>query len=189
MKMIIPVGVSKRHVHITKETCLKLFNTDQLEERNPLNQPGQFASTSTVDIKVEDKIINHVRVVGPLRSYNQVEISQTEADYFGVKPPRRQSGELDGSLPVTLIGPFGEVKLTSGLILAERHIHMDPSTAIQLDLTNKEKVNVYQNDHYLFDALIKISDPAFIEIHIDTDEEIEYNIHQNDKVEFKKCGK
>ena len=59
--MIIPVGVSKRHVHITKETCLKLFNTDHLEERNPLNHPGQFASTSTVDLKLGDKIINHVR--------------------------------------------------------------------------------------------------------------------------------
>lgn len=187
--MIIPVGVSKRHVHITKETCLKLFNTDHLEERNPLNQPGQFASTSTVYLKLGDKIINHVRVVGPIRPYNQIEISQTEADYFGVNPPRRQSGDLENSLSITLVGPCGEVNLDSGLILAERHIHMDPETAKKLDLVNKEIVNVYQNDKLIFDALIKISDPAYVEIHIDTDEEVEFDLHQNDEVEFKKCGK
>lgn len=187
--MIIPVGVSKRHVHITKETCQKLFNMETLEERNPLNQPGQFASTSTVDIRIGDKTINHVRVVGPIRPYNQIEISETEANYLEVKPPRRQSGDLEGSLPVTLIGPCGEVELANGLILAERHIHMDPETATKLELTNKEPVNVYKDNKLLFSALIKISTPAYIEIHIDTDEEIQYDLHQNDKVEFKKCGK
>ena len=188
--MKVTVGISARHVHVTREDLEILFGKDyELTKCRNINQPGQFASTSTVDLKLGDKIINHIRVVGPIRPYNQIEISQTEADYFGVNPPRRQSGDLENSLSITLVGPCGEVNLDSGLILAERHIHMDPETAKKLDLVNKEIVNVYQNDKLIFDALIKISDPAYVEIHIDTDEEVEFDLHQNDEVEFKKCGK
>ena len=78
--MKVVLGVSNRHVHLTKEVFEKLFGENaHLEVRNNLGQPGQFASTSSVDIKVGDNVIEHVRIIGPLRSYNQIEISQTDA--------------------------------------------------------------------------------------------------------------
>lgn len=187
--MIVPIGVSKRHVHITRDVCIKLFGNDELPVRNPLNQPGQYASTLCVDLEWNGKKIEHVRVVGPLRSYNQIELSDDECNILGVNPPLRQSGDLEGSLPINLIGPNGKVELSSGLIKAERHVHLTKETADELKLENKEVVNVYYNNKYIFDALIKISIPGYNEIHIDTVEERVYDLHQDDLVEFKKCGK
>lgn len=184
--MIIPVGVSKRHIHLTKEIYEELFGSKEMEVRNYLKQPTQFASTDTLDIKWNNQIINHVRIVGPLRDYNQVEINESDAKILGVNPPRRQSHDLNGSLPIILVGPNKEVYLNEGLILAEKHIHMDEETAKRLNLENKESVNVYINNDYAFDAKIKTSKEAFIELHIDTDEEQKYNLHQDDLVLFHK---
>ena len=109
--MNVVIGVSNRHVHVTKNVWNILFGDKAMEVRNFLNQPGQFASTSTVDIKIDNLCLDHLRVVGPFREYNQVEISASDAKILGVKPPRRQSGDLEGSLQVRLSGPNGEVSL------------------------------------------------------------------------------
>lgn len=185
--MVIPVGISNRHVHLTKEVWKELFGDEEISVRNYLNQPGQFASNMTVDIMWEDKIINHVRVVGPLRSYNQVEVDDTDSKILGVIPPRRQSGDLDDSLPITIIGPVGKVFLDKGLIRSDAHIHMDPDSARELNLVNKEIVEVFKDGKKLLDAKIKILDNSFIEMHIDKDEEVLYDVHQGDMLEFKKC--
>lgn len=187
--MIVPVGVSKRHVHLDNETCIKLFGSNEMPVRNPLNQPGQYASTLTVDLEWNGKIVEHVRVVGPIRKYNQVELSKEECDYLEVNPPARQSGDLDESLPINIIGPNGKVNLSKGLIKAERHIHITPETMKEQNLQNKESVEVYRDNKYIFNAIIKLSDPGFNELHIDTVEEKEYDLHQKDVVEFRKCGK
>ena len=187
--MIVPVGVSKRHVHLNRETCIRLFGSDELPVRNELTQPGQYASTLTVDLEWNGKILEHVRVVGPIRDYNQIELSEDECNYFGVNPPARQSGDLDNSLPINMIGPKGKVNLSSGLIKAERHIHMTVETAKEQGLVNKESVEVYKDGKYLFNAIIKITVPAFNELHIDTVEENIYDLHQNEEVDFRKCGK
>lgn len=184
--MQVPVGVSKRHVHLTKETFFELFSTYELPIRNELNQPGEYASTLTVDLEWNNTIIEHVRIVGPLRNYNQIEISNTECEILNVNPPLKQSGDLDESLPINLIGPNGKVKLSNGLIKAERHIHITTETLKKENLTNKEKVAVFHNGKYLFDATIKLSDPGFNELHIDTVEENDFDLHTNDIVEFKK---
>lgn len=184
--MNIPVGISNRHVHLTEDVWKVLFGDEEITVRNYLNQPGQFASNMTVDIKVGDAIINHVRVVGPLRNYNQIEIDDTDAKILGVIPPRRQSGDLDDSLPITVIGPKGSVSLDKGLIMSDAHIHMDPETAVKMHLENKEVVDVFKNGVKLLNAKIKILDNSYIEMHIDKDEEVLYDLHQGDIVEFKK---
>ena len=189
MYMIIPVGVSRRHVHLTEEVAKELFGTSELPVRNPLNQPGQFASTFTVDLEWNGQVIEHVRVVGPIRPYNQIELSDDECSIIGVNPPERQSGDLEGSLPINIIGPNGKVSLSSGLIKAERHIHMTPESCEKENVVNKEPVEVYHNGKFVFKAIIKLSDPGFDEIHIDTVEEKTYDLHTGDLVEFKKCGK
>lgn len=187
MKVII--GVSNRHVHLTKDVWHTLFGDIEMEKRNDLGQPGQFATTSTVDINYNGVTIPHVRVIGPIRKYNQIEISASDAKKLGVNPPRRQSGDLDGSLPINIMGPKGEVSLNSGLILAEMHIHMTPQMAADLNLEDKEILPVYQRDTYLFDAKVKVSDPASLELHIDTDEGEYYNLETGMEVDVKICGK
>ena len=42
--MRVTLGVSNRHVHLTKETYEKLFGDKPLEIVKLLGQPGQFAS-------------------------------------------------------------------------------------------------------------------------------------------------
>lgn len=187
--MKVPVGVSRRHVHLTEEVALKLFGSTDLPVRNPINQPGQFASTLTVDLEWNGKIIEHVRVVGPLRHYNQIELSDDECTILGVNPPERQSGDLEGSLPINIIGPNGKVELSSGLIKAERHIHLTPESCLRENVQNKEEVEVYKDNKFVMKAIIKYSDPGFDEIHIDTVEERKYDLHTGDIVEFKKCGR
>ncbi len=183
------IGVSNRHVHLEEKVWKQLFGDEEMIKRNDLGQPGQFATTSTVDIMYNGHIIEHVRVIGPLRPYNQIEISKTDAETLGVNPPRRQSGDLEGSLPITLIGPKGQVDLESGLILAEMHLHMEPSMANSLNVKDKDIFPVYQNDKYLFDVKVKISNPGALELHIDTDESTYYNLKTGSEVEVKICGK
>lgn len=180
------VGVSNRHVHLSKDVWEKLFGSEEIKVRNYLNQPGQFASCSIVDIMVNGKILEHLRVVGPLRDYNQVEISMSDAKLFGVCPPRRQSGDLDGSLGVCLIGPNGRVKLDEGLILADCHVHLDRDNANKLGFNNYDLVGIFKDDIKVMDAKVKITEDAFVELHIDRDEENLYDLHNGDVVEFRK---
>ena len=187
--MNVEVAVSNRHVHLTEDVWKKLFGDLELNVRNELRQPGQFASTSVVDIMVNGVVKQHVRVVGPFRSYNQVEIMESDAKVFGVMPPRRQSGDLDGSLSVTLIGPNGEVNLDNGLILAECHIHMPLNLALENNLEDKQEVKVYKNDLFVMNSRIKVSNDAYLEMHVDKDEEVLYDLHQGDLVKFEVCGK
>lgn len=187
MKAIL--GVSRRHVHLTDETWKQLFGDMEMQKRNDLVQPGQFASQHKVDLELNGITIEGVRVIGPNRTYNQVELAESDAKIFGINPPRRQSGELSGSLAITLIGPNGRVTLEEGVILAERHVHMDKKTAASANITNKQELEVYKDDKYLFTCLAKIADPGVLEIHIDTDEAEEYNLQTGEMLDIRVCGK
>ena len=187
--MKVNVGVSKRHVHLTEDSIIKLFGTNELPVRNNLSQPGQFASTYTVDLKNNNKIIPHVRVVGPARSYNQIEIDESDSKELELNPPTRRSGDLDNSLGITLIGPKGEITLNSGVIKAKRHVHLDNKTAQKENLQDNEIVEIFYNDNYILDAEIKVTEDAYNELHIDTFEEIRYDLSSGEEVEIKKCGK
>ena len=187
--MKVTLGVSRRHVHLTEEVWTKLFGGEPMVKRNDLGQPGQYATTSKVDVSVGDKKIEGLRVIGPVRKYNQIELAQTDADILGINPPRRQSGDLEDSLPITVSGPCGSVDLDKGAILAEMHIHMTPEMATSLGYVDKQLMSVYKDDKYLFDAKLKISDPAALELHIDTDEAEYYNLSTGEILDFRVCGK
>lgn len=184
--MNIPVGVSNRHVHLTKEVWTKIFGEEEIQIRNYLSQPGQFASTSKVNIKWNNKKIEGLRVVGPLRNYNQIELLPNDAQILEINPPRRQSGDLEDSLPITIEGPKGEVYLEKGVILAEAHIHMSPITAKTQELTNMEEVSIYKDNQKILNAKIKILENSFTELHIDKEESQKYNLKQGDNITFRK---
>lgn len=172
MKVII--GISSRHVHLTKKHLEILFGTNySLEVLKPIRQPGQYAAVETVTLKTENAEIPNVRIIGPLREYTQVEISKTDAHYLGIDPPIRESGDIRGSEKITIIGPKGEVNLKEGCIIATRHIHMNPRQVVLYGLENRKTVDVLvgrEKKSILKDVSLKISNPAYYEMHLDMDD-------------------
>ena len=132
-KIIGKIAVSNRHLHLTKEIYDELFD-EPLSIKRPLNQIGEFASFQTVTLKTEKGEIPNVRLIGPLRKYNQVEISRSDAYLLGINPPVRESGDLEDSEMITIVGPKGEVTLKDACIQAERHVHMNEKKAEELGL-------------------------------------------------------
>ena len=171
--MKVSVGISSRHVHVTQEDLEKLFGENyKLEEDRPINQPGQYASTSYVTIKTEKGQFEHVRILGPCRNYTQIEISKTDAYKLGINPPVRQSGQLEDSAFVTLIGPKGSIE-TNGCIIADRHIHILPEQVKEYGLEGKKTVSVRLDGPkggIIDNVYLRVSDSSYYELHIDTDD-------------------
>lgn len=185
--MKIPVGVSNRHVHLTRESVDILFGKDyELTKRNDLTQPGQFACEETLIIKTNKSQIEKVRILGPIRNYNQVEISKTDAYSLGLNPPVRNSGDVKNSEVVTLIGPKGEIEI-EGCIIASRHIHITEEEAKKLNFEEDKIVSVKVDTikgGILNDVHIKIFKEAYFELHLDTDDANAHFLKQNDYVEI-----
>ena len=118
--------------------------------------------------------IDGVRILGPLRSQNQVEIARTDEFKLGVDAPVRDSGDVKASAPITLEGPAGSVQLTEGLICARRHIHMHTDDAMRFGVSDNDVVEVAVDtegrDLIFGDVLIRVSDKYALEMHLDTDE-------------------
>ena len=185
--MKVKVGISARHVHLTKESLSILFGDGyELHKRKNLNQPQQFASEETVTLKTPKSEITGVRILGPIRSYNQVEISKTDAIKLGVCPPIRDSGDILESAPITLIGPQGEVHLPFGCIIASRHIHLTKDEAKKYNLLGNEVMVKVTNEKggILEHVHLKIKGNAYFEMHLDTDDANAHLLSQGDEVEI-----
>ena len=172
MNIDMNVGISNRHVHLTEDDFKKLFNNKELEAVKYLNQPGQFASNLKVTIKTEKSEISGVRVLGPLRDYTQVEITKTDAYKLGLNPPVRESGNLKGSEDITIIGD-NEIMVNECTIIATRHIHASKEDLVKynLDASKKYKVKINgEKGGIINNVSIKVSDKAFFEMHLDTDD-------------------
>ncbi len=171
----IPIAVSARHCHLTKETFEALFGAGAEPTMDkPLLQPRQFACKERVNLIGPRNRIDNVRVLGPLRSVDQVEVARTDEFRLGVDAPVRDSGKVAGSAPITLEGPQGSVKLKEGLICARRHIHMQPEDARQFGVKDKDEVSVSvlggERSLIFGDVLVRVKDSYLLEMHIDTDE-------------------
>ena len=127
--MDIKIEVSARHVHLSEKDMILLFGNEKLYKVKDLSQPGQFVCNKRVAIVGEKGEIENVAVLGPCRKNTQVEISITDSIKLGIKPVIRESGDLVGSSSCKLIGDFGQIDLKEGVIVAKRHIHMDPKDA------------------------------------------------------------
>jgi acetate kinase len=174
-QLTIPVAISARHVHLTQETVERLFGPGyELTERNPLSQPGQFAANETVTLVGPKRKIEGVRILGPTRSKNQVEISRTDEFHLGIDAPVRASGDVENTPGCKLIGDYGEVELDQGVICAWRHIHMTPDDAEAFGVQDRDVVDVAVDsegrDLVFGDVLIRVKPTYRLEMHIDTDE-------------------
>jgi putative phosphotransacetylase len=171
----IPVAVSVRHVHISRGILDRIFGEGfQLTRLRDLGQPGEFACEQTVTaVGRSTRAIEHVRLVGPVRNYTQIELSGTDAFHLGLVPPVRNSGDLVGSEPVTLVGPGGSIELREGAILATRHVHMTDRDAEEHGVRDGERVRIrFPGDRALVleNVLIRVGKKAALEFHIDTDD-------------------
>ena len=171
----IPVGVSNRHIHLTKEDMETLFGAGyELTPLKDLSQPGQYACKETLTIVGPSlRPIENVRVLGPLRKASQVEISRTDSFTLKVKPPVRESGVLEGSAPITIIGPKGVVTLKEGCIIANRHIHMSLEDGAKYGVKDNDYVTVDacgERRTRFYDVQVRVSDKFRLEMHLDTDD-------------------
>ncbi len=171
---MVPVGVSARHIHLTQEHVEALFGEGyQLTKKKEL-MGGQYASNETVTIVgIKLRAIENVRILGPVRSKSQVEVSATDAIRLGVKAPIRESGNIAGSAPIAVVGPKGVIYLKEGCIIAKRHIHMAPKDAMAAGVHNGDIVSVKADNErgtVFNNVLIRVDDSFTLEMHIDTDE-------------------
>lgn len=169
------VEVSARHIHVTQADMDILFGKgSELHPVKELSQPGQFASEEKLTLKGPKGSLT-ARILGPLRSETQVEVSLTEARQLGVKAQIRESGDLEGTTgDLTLVGPAGEIALTKGVIAAKRHVHMTPADAEKYGVKNGEvvavKIETAGRSVVFGDTVIRVSDKYSLAMHIDTDE-------------------
>jgi len=175
VKLSIPIAVSGRHCHLTQDTFAALFGPSAtLTAARQLSQPGQYACEERVNLIGPRDRIDGVRILGPLRTVDQIEISRTDEFKLGVDAPVRNSGQVAGSAPITLEGPYGTVTLSEGLICARRHIHMHPDDAVRFGVKDKDEVAVSivggERDLVFGDVLVRVKDTYALEMHIDTDE-------------------
>lgn len=188
LELSAPIGVSNRHVHLNRADMDALFGSgSELTVKKMLGQPGQYASEETVTIRGPKGEISRVRVLGPLRSRTQVEISIADGFTLGVRPPVRESGQLSDTPGIEIIGPRGSVKKDSGVIAALRHVHMSPEDAARFGVKDGQYVRTEIDGlrgAILNNVLVRVSDQYALEMHIDVEEANALGVKNGDRAFF-----
>jgi len=170
----IPVRISGRHIHISQPDLEQLYGPGHcLTKYRDLAQPGQFAAREKLTVVGHDGVIEGVRILGPVREQTQVEISGTDGYHLGIDPPVRDSGDIEDTPGIVLVGPSGALTLKQGVILAATHIHMHPGDAERLGLENGDRVQVLvdgERDLIFNEVLVRVDRNFVTEMHLDTDE-------------------
>ena len=197
MPLSIPVGVSNRHFHLSQADLEKLFGPGyQLTKLREVSQKGQYATQETLSVTGPKGKIDNIRIVGPARGMTQLEVSRSDAILLGVDPPVRYSGDLSGTPGVKVVGPKGEVVLTEGVIIPQRHIHMSPGDARVFGVKDRDRVIVapvssgaakagkLSEDRTVEfeNVLIRVHPSFVLDFHIDTDEANAAGLRSGDQV-------
>ena len=186
---LVPVGVSARHVHLTAEDLSKLFGAGyRLTPVRMLTQPGQFAADAFVELAGAQTSVK-LRVVGPTRKQTQVELSRSDANRLGIDAPVRHSGILSGTPGGILRGPAGEVRLTQGVIVADRHLHLSRREALAYGLRDGEKVRVHAGGDkagIMENVTVRAGEGHALDLHIDADDANAFGLRQGDRLRLEK---
>lgn len=184
----IKVGVSARHVHLSQKDLETLFGKGYELTPKKMLMGDQYAAEECVTLVSPSlRTIEGVRVLGPVRSESQIEVSRTDTFKLKVSPPVRPSGEIKGSAPMALVGPKGSVFLNEGCIIANRHIHMTPEDALKYGVKDNDVVDVeIQNSKptRYYNVQVRVREDFNTEMHIDTDDANAAAIKQGDHVEI-----
>lgn len=184
------VSISARHIHLSDADVETLFGPGyQLTVEKELYQPGFFAAKETLMVVGPRKrMLPSVRILGPTRKQSQVELAFTDGISLGISLPVRQSGHLEGTPGCVLVGPKGVVELKSGVIRAERHVHMHPTEAAYYGVRDKDHMNlrVYSGPctTTFENVLVRVDSGVHLEVHLDTDEGNACDIDHAEKIEL-----
>lgn len=172
--LTIPVEMSARHVHLSREHLNILFGDGyQLTPVRDLSQPGQFLAQEKVSVITPKGEFAKVSILGPVRKRSQVELSQNDARTLGLTPPLRLSGDLNGSAGCILLTDKGMVALSEGVIVVQNHIHMTACDAQRFGVHDMQEVRaqVQTARPLTFErVLIRVSEASQLAFHIDVDE-------------------
>jgi putative phosphotransacetylase len=174
-RILVPIGVSGRHLHLTREVLEALFGRGyQLGVERPLTQKGEFAAKETVTaVGPGGRALERVRILGPVRTFTQVELARSDGLRLGLDLPVRRTADLAGSPGITLVGPRGTVVLREGAVRATRHIHMSPEDSRRLGLADRQVVRVRLGGVravLLENVEIRVGESFVLDFHIDTDD-------------------
>ncbi|NMB06973.1 MAG: phosphate propanoyltransferase [Tissierellia bacterium] len=187
MKNKLPIAMSNKHVHLSQEDLEILFGKDyKLTKKKDLSQPGQFAAEEKVDLIGPKNTIKGVRVLGPVRSATQIEVSISDAFTLGIEPIIRNSGDIENTPGVKVVGPKGEIELEKGVIIAARHIHMHTDEIKEFGLNNGDIVSVKVDGvrGLVFDnVLVRSGEGHRLEMHVDMEEGNAAGVKNGDMVE------
>lgn len=186
--MKLPIALSNRHIHLSASDIETLFGQGHtLTHFKDLSQPGQFACDEKVDVVGPKGTIKGVRVLGPARPESQLEISLADGFVLGVKAPIRDSGQVDGTPGVKLVGPKGEVEIEKGVIVAARHIHMHTEDAEKFNVADNQRVKIRTSGEraVVFEnVLVRVSPKFALEMHVDVEEGNAAGVKNGDMVEL-----
>lgn len=186
----IPVSVSARHIHVSQEDLEILFGKGyKLTKFKDISQPGQYASEEKVTIVGPRGSIKNLRILGPVRNETQVELSVTDTRTIGINPVMRQSGKLEGTPGIKIIGTKGEIIKDKGCIVAERHIHMTKEDSKKYGVHDGEIVKVKINSirgGILDNVFVRVRDDFALDMHIDVDDANAMGIKTGDRLEIMK---
>lgn len=188
--MKVTVGVSNRHVHLTREDLEALYGKGyELTKKKELSQPGQFAAEECVTIVGPKRNIEKVRILGPLRSETQIEISRTDMFTLGFKDiPLRNSGDLEGTPGIKIVAANGNsIEPAKGCIIAARHLHLSPSEAANFGLKDKDIISIRANGPkgvVFNNVLVRSGDKHAMDFHIDMDDANCAGLGNGDSVEI-----
>ena len=185
------VSISARHVHLSDKDVETLFGVGHtLTPMKDLYQDGFYAAEETVMVVGPRKrMLPSVRILGPTRSYSQVELGFTDGISLGIDLPVRASGKIEGTPGCVLVGPEGVVELAQGVIRAERHVHMNQEHARQYGVKNGDRMNLHIESScsvVLEDLLVRADETSKLEVHLDTDEGNAADLDHAAKVELRK---
>lgn len=170
----VTIEGSGRHLHVTREHLNILFGEGfELEVKKYLTQPGEFATNQKVDLVGPKGTLSGVSIIGPCRKVTQVELAFSDARKVGLNPPVRESGDIKGSQPITLVGPKGTVELTEGVIVAKRHLHLTDKDGEKYGIKDKEIVQIKVGGEraLIFDEVVARVSPNYATyVHLDYDE-------------------
>ena len=171
-RIFVPLEASGRHVHVTSAQAQVLFG-HPLTPKRELSQPGQYLANERLTILGPKGEFQNVAVLGPERKEGQVEISLTDGRVLGIEPPIRQSGDIQNTPGISLLGPKGRVDLSRGLIAAQRHIHLTPEAAEKFGVNDGQivKLQTFTCRPCIFDdVVVRVHKDFAPVVHLDYDE-------------------
>lgn len=175
MNYKIPIETSARHLHLCREDFDRLFGEGgDLTPVKELSQPGQYLAKERLTVSGPKGTFENVAIIGPLRKVTQMEISVTDSRKLGVPVAIRQSGDIEGTPGMRLTSSSASIEVEHGVIVAQRHIHIQPDEAMAMHLNDNDEVFVIvesNNRSLIFgNVMVRVSREARLSMHVDTDE-------------------